>query len=217
MTRKILAILIMVLLIPSCSPTEIQDIEQATIEEITPEPTFTTAPTATQSPSPTFTPTSTPIPPELSEAARQTYLAMLFIQIDAELIKEAAVRTQSGELSGVDQFGALLAIAALMEGVDQSLPDISPPESLQEYWSEITEIHEQTKGIMRDWFNEEINSSDVVEEISPLLSSLEQQLSRVENSLADEFNFDVNEITQAREEILESVPEIFNSTPTPTQ
>ena len=216
MIRKLALITFMFGILTSCSPTEVEGTGDAVVDESRLTPTLISEPTSIPSPSPTIMPSSTPIPPEISEAAKQTYLAMLLIQVESQLVYEAAARTQSGELSGFDQFGALLAIAALIEGADQSIPGISPPESLNAYWMELIEVHNQTKSLLSKWFNEEIDSSDVVESISPVLDTADENLLSVELKLADEFNFDVNEITSEREKVLSSLPEIFEATPTPS-
>lgn len=189
-----------------------QNISPAPPHAITPSPTSSVTPTPPATPS--LAPS--PLPDDLSESIKQSYLAIFLIRVDAELVNEAADRTQSGDLTGFDQVGALLAIAAVMEGVDQSLPEITPPEPLQTYWEEARSVHEQTKEILGDWFNDELDSAEVLIRMESVLLTAEGIIENVEETLARDFGFDLEQLTEERQEILESLPEIFESTSTPS-
>lgn len=214
--KAAIAIVLCATFLYSCSPPTSQETPPQDIQVQTPLSTKTLEPSVTPNPSPSTSPTNTPVPPEISDAAKQSYLAMLMIQINSLLVAEAAERTQSGELSGVDQIGAVLAIAALIEGANQSIPEISPPDTLSKQWDKLVEVHEQTKEIMSSWFNDEIDSGDVLETIAPILFEADNILIEVEQLLSEEFNFDPDELTRERERILTTLSEIFESTPTPS-
>jgi len=172
---------------------------------------------------PTVPPEPTPEPPppsvavEITDEAKQTYLAMLLIQIDAEFLMEAAERTKSGDLEGFEQFGSLIVIAALIKGVDESLPEISPPPNLNTQWADALSVHEQAKSLLARWFNDEMNSSDVTSELGPLLMAIDASLLQAEEIIAAEYGLDPEELSSERDRILESLPEVFMPTPTPSQ
>ena len=179
------------------------------ITEAPPAPSHTPEP-----PPPSSTPS--PLPEEISEAIRQTYLAIFLIQIDAQLVEEAASRTQSGDLTGFEQVGALLAIAALIEGVDQSLAEIMPPESLTDHLGDARLVHGQTKSLLAEWFNDEIDSAEVSAGMGPILLDAERVIAGAEQTLAEVFGFDLDQLAEERQETLDSLPDIFESTPTPS-
>jgi PBP1b-binding outer membrane lipoprotein LpoB len=110
MSRKLACIAVLVFILVSCSPTVSTETISKSVETPKEIHSSTIEPTSIPSP-PSLMPASTPVPPEISEAAKQTYLAMLLIQINSRLVEEAASRTQAGELTGFDQLGVLLAIA----------------------------------------------------------------------------------------------------------
>ena len=92
------------------------------IDTVTP----TALPIATQSPTPTFTPTATVIPEALKEEILQAYKVLLFIQIDANLLNETMTRVQSSKSGGFNSLGALIATAASVQAVDESIADTFP-------------------------------------------------------------------------------------------
>ena len=108
---RLMMLLTAILILTACSannipavPTE-EDITQSAPTHITTATvtaTSTPLPTATFTATPTLTPTATQIPEALREEIIQTYKVLLFMEINANLLNEAATRVQSGELSGFD-------------------------------------------------------------------------------------------------------------------
>jgi hypothetical protein len=218
--------MVLIILVAACSSGQAMPTiprEAATVMELataTPIPTATatSTPTATFTPTVTPKPSSTSTPTALPEALKneilQAYKILLFIEVDTNMLSETASRVKSGEISGLDGFGTTLALAMLVEGVDQAIAETTPPEFLQKPWDRALEIHEQTKDILSRWFNDEIDSSIVLDEIEDPLGEIEKIMSGVEEELASRYGIDPDEMREFREDTIESMNEIFN-TPTP--
>ncbi len=183
------------------------------LSTFTPLPTSTSQPTNTATPVATVTPTA--IPDALKNSILQAYKLLILIQIDTNLLQETATRVNTGELSGFQSLGAVIALAALVNAVDQAIPEIQAPEQIKPQWDEAIVVHNQTKDILARWFNKDIDSSAVLDEVKPLITGIENTLSSVDNTLSKMYGFDPNELQKVRDDAIASVNEIWN-TPTPT-
>src|SRR3990172_5518773 len=146
--RLIIDISVVCSILTACSPSSsvmpstVSAIPSATLaltQAMTLTPSITPSPTLT--PIPTGTPTPTQIPEELRNQIIQSYGIVLFVQATLELLDETAQRVKSGELSGLDSFGALIVIAAFVNAIDEAIPEIDPPPPIDYYWEDILNIH----------------------------------------------------------------------------
>jgi hypothetical protein len=224
-TKKcVLTMLVLSLVLPSCAPDVSttptpQQEEEAEVPTVTPtselptiipEPTVTPSPTSTPSPIPT--PTS--LPEDVRESILQTYKVMLFVQFNTNLLNETAIKVNTGELAGFESFGALLAVASMVNAVEEAIEEFEPDEMLSDYWRKAEDVHDRTKELVSKWFNQEIYSDDVLEEIDDLLIDIENTLSQVDRDLAEAYGFEQAELKAVRDEMLASLEDIF-ATPTP--
>jgi hypothetical protein len=210
MTSKLTTILIIcVAILQSCSQSPFQGNAQKEGQALTSPSTKTIEPSRTPRPSPSPSPTNTAIPPEIIDAAKQSYLAMLSIQINAGLVDEVAERIQYGEFTGYDRYGAMLAVAALIEGAHRSAPQIAPPVSLSGPWDKMQDVHRQTKEIIRAWFNDEINTGEVRTGVAPIINEADNALLEAEQIMSNTFNFDPDTFMHERERILGALPTIL--------
>ena len=191
----------------SCSRLNLQGASQQENQAQTPLSTKILEPS--QTPLPSLTPTNTPVPPEIIDAAKQSYLAVLTIQINAQNMDDVARGIQSGEFVGYDRYFAMLAVMAGVEGVQRSLPEIMPPDPLLQPWGKAADIHEQTREIIRAWFNDEIGLGDVKQGIAPLIVEADEVFLKVEQIMLENFNFDPEALSHERERILDSLPSIL--------
>ena len=135
--KNIVISVLIVILLTACSSSPTVSIPTETSTPMPPtltaSPTFTPTPSATYTitPSPTSTATPTSLPEELRNALFQTYKVMLFTHLDVELLKQVASRVNKKELTGFDSFGALLAVATLINTVDEAIPQTQPPASIK--------------------------------------------------------------------------------------
>lgn len=183
------------------------------IPTLTPTATETPEPTSTSTPEPT--PTATPIPEEIKQAVLDAYKIMLFIQVDASMLDDVATKVKAGDLVGFESFGALIVLAALVNAVEEAIPQTTPPELIKPYWDQVLPIHAATKALIAQWYNKEIDSTIVLEEVAPILDQVEQIMSDLDHELATTYGFDAKELNQFREETIQSMNEIFG-TPTPS-
>jgi hypothetical protein len=179
----------------------------------TPQPTDTPTPTNTPSPTDTPTPTlaPTPLPDELADQILDTYEALVFIQTAAELLDEVASRVESGETEGFDKLRSLMVVAGLVGGVNDAVPQMTPPDTLAPAWNDAIAAHDALQEILRGWWEEEIDASQVVVDLEPILADIDAIVADAEEALADEYGFDPSFLTEQRQEILESVSEVFEN------
>ena len=218
------ALLFLLLFLTACSPATAVPLTPTptsspvpptatAIPTLTPTATATPEPTSTSTPEPTST--ATPIPAEIKQAVLDAYKIMLFIQIDANMLDDVATKVKSGDLAGFESFGALIVLAALVNAVEEAIPQTTPPELLKPYWDQVLPIHAATKELIAQWYNKEIDSTIVLEEVAPILNQVEQIMSDLDHELASTYGFNAEELNQSREEAIQSMNEIFG-TPTPS-
>lgn len=204
---------------PVVSPSTTPDL---VLTEILPTQTLphpmntpTPSPVPTQTPTPTAIPTATMV--SLSEEEQDqlltTYKAMLLVQINTSLLEETASQIQSGELSGFEAWGAGIVVAAMVSGAEEEFAGFQPSSLLSDQWQAAEGIHKQIANIVARWFEDEIDSSEVLDEMESLTKNLDTALSRAESILADRYGIDPNELRATRDEMKATIADVF-ATPT---
>ena len=152
----------------------------------------------------------------MREQILQTYGNMVLIQSELGLLHETAVKVRDGELEGFESFGALIAVASLVNAIDENLPQIGPVPPLTETWDEMLAIHESVKDVTARWFNKDIASPEVIEELTPLMADVEEIMSRAEARLTQVYGLPQKELEAWRCQAVEDLSSAFDATPTPT-
>lgn len=191
-------------------PSEVSTTEALILTD-TPASTVTPLPTDTLEPAPP----ATTLPDDLVKQIEQTYKALVLVQAAGEMLNETAIRIQAGELEGLESFGYLIAVGAIAKGVDESIAEMSPPDLLAAELEDAKAVNNEVRLVISRWLDKEIDSSQVVEEMEPLLVSIDDIVTKAEKILAEEFGRDPEELSEQRREAMESVSEIFDATPTP--
>jgi Tol biopolymer transport system component len=183
----------------------------------TPRPTSTSSPTAiaTKIPTETPIPTGTPIPTQLAEQLDVTFEMIFFIQVNAELVAEAASRVGAGELKSEEAFSILLVDTSLAKQLDRVIQGISIPDQLVEPWGEALEVHSNVKEILDRWFNGAITPEDVIAELESHRQSAGHATEAAQEVFATLLGLDAAEMTTAREDAIAAVIQQFLE-PTPT-
>lgn len=187
--------------------------------EITESPVITPTQVATHTPIPTATQTATPAPTStatlipLSEEdlgmLNQVYRILLYVQIDMRMLDEIALKVQEEELVGVETFGALMVLATVVNEVDNAILTAEPPDLIREEWDAAMQYQEETKQLIEDWVNEDLDSMGVRAATQEKLVEIDALMETVEMTLAEYYGFDQNELRLNRESVVESVNEIF--------
>lgn len=187
--------------------------------EITESPVITPTQVATHTPIPTATQTATPAPTStatlipLSEEdlgmLNQVYRILLYVQIDMRMLDEIALKVQEEELVGVETFGALMVLATVVNEVDNAILTAEPPDLIREEWDAAMQYQEETKQLIEDWVNEDLDSIGVRAATQEKLVEIDALMETVEMTLAEYYGFDQNELRLNRESVVESVNEIF--------
>lgn len=200
-------------------PTDTSQPTATSVPTDTPVPTDTVVPTDTPSPTPIPSPTptmaATALPEDLREQILETWRPLVVAQMNAEMLMEAAVKVQAGDLAGFESLGTLIVLAAFAEAVDESLPTVEPMPELQGSWNKMLTVHERTKETLSAWYNDEIDSAQVIEEVEPLVSDAESALTSAERVLANEYGLPTEELNAARQELLQEMRDVIAATATP--
>ncbi len=220
MKKKRTLSLLLILFITACTPGGNSQPPLAETPEVVTSPTMlaseTLIPTATVTftPAPTTTATLIPLSEEELAMLNQVYRILLFIQIDMRTLDEIAEKVQAQELVGIETVGALMVLATVVNEVDTAIQTATPPELIWDDWEAALQAHEDTKQLITDWVNEEIDSSGIRAEAEVKLGEIDKLMERVEMALAEHYGFDQEEMRLNRESVVESVNEIF-ATPEP--
>ncbi|MFC2064158.1 hypothetical protein ACFLXB_03570 [Chloroflexota bacterium] len=209
MNKTIICCAIFLLLFSSCTSTNPIPTNNS-LKNVT--LTNTLLPTSTFTPEPTIT--KTLIPENEKNALIQTYKIMLFIYMDINMLDQGAKEINSGELSGAESFGYIIGLATLVNAVDKEIPQIKPHDKLNTYWERSLSIHEITKDLISKWFNDEIDSAVVLDEVKPYLAQIENNMSDFEREIENIYGMDADDMKEYRDQAIIDFNSIF-SPPTP--
>lgn len=177
--------------------------------------TPTPIPTATWTPSPVATATSTPTTAELDKEHASLYLLFVLIQGNAEALHEVARARAAGEIDSFQAGMLRLVIIQLIDTADKAIVKTTPPKGLDHAWELAVATHEDTKAIIKQWFNQEIVSGQVAEELGPVLDRAEDAARSAEQWMVRAFDVTAVELRTMREDYLNDIREILSATPTP--
>lgn len=193
---------------PSDVPAATAEASQESEEAIEPanEPATTSDPT----------PIATSINPTNMEEVEQTYKALVMIQAVAEALGETASRVQNGELEGFESLGAIIAVGAMAKGIEDIMPEITTPDYLASELRAARSLNNDVRTILGRWMDQEIDSSEVLAELDPLLDEIDSTVTDAEEKLAREAGLDTEKLTETRREAMESVAQAFETAPAAT-
>ncbi len=192
--KNMALVLVVVLMVAGCRGAPAPD-TQATVDravqatltarapDSVPAPATAPAPTNTPAPSvePTIAPTATEPPASLTDSSKEealdTYKLLVAIQAEVNLLDETARRVASGELEGTDSFSSVMAVALIIQAVDEGIAEYAPPAIVKPSWEAAVSIHQTTRSLVTSWFNQEINADAVISEIASPLADIDAVLS----------------------------------------
>lgn len=154
--------------------------------------------------------------PTNMEEVEQTYKALVMIQAVAEALNETALRVQNGELEGFESLGAIIAVGAMAKGIEDIMPEISPPDYLASELRAARSLNNDVRTLLGRWMDQEIDSSEVLAELTPLLNEIDSTVTDAEEKLAREAGLNTENLTETRREAMESVAQAFEAAPAAT-
>jgi hypothetical protein len=209
-------IVLLIFLLTACSPISLMPTMTPTNTQVAPTATNTLTPAPTSTPTPTPTLTLIPISSDEKELIIQAYKVMLFIQIDSNMLDQTATKIKAGELTGLNSFVALITLAAMVNAVDEAIPQTKVPDIISPFWEQALPVQSATKDLVSRWVNKEIDSTVVLEEVAPLLEKIEKTMVNLDQELEFNYGFDAQEMKKARQDAIDSMNEIFaTATPQP--
>jgi hypothetical protein len=106
-------------------------------------------------------------------------------------------------------------MATIIGSVEELIPELDPPAELAAVWEDALEVHEATKDVLRRWFNEEIDSKVVLEEMESVLEDAEEAALDAGEAIEDAWEIAAEELSAMRDEVLQEFEELFSPTPAP--
>ena len=173
----------------------------------TPLPTDTPLPTATRTPAPTRTPTQEAVSPEVSEQLEAVHMSLFLIQVEAEIVTEAAVRTESGELDSAGLLGVLENLSTITQTVDQVAAGVQVPDEVAPAWEEALDAHAAIKDLLGQWLDDQIAPVDVITQMEPVRQAADEAMDVGWQSIARLLRVDAAGIEAAREDALAEIVE----------
>ncbi len=170
-------------------------------------PTDTPLSTSTRTPRPSLTPTEG-VSAELSEQLEAIHVGLFLVQVDAEVLTEAAIRAESGELASDDLVRVLAELDRYGSMVDQVAAAVVVPEDLAAAWDEASRAHGETQSILGRWRGEEAAPEDVIREMEPIRGMALHAMEAGEQAIAETLGIDAAEIEAARENALAEILEL---------
>jgi len=158
-------------------------------------------------------PTNTYIPLNEEEKNKllNDYKIILFIYLDANLLNETASRVNSGELSGFESLGSIIVLASMVNAVDSAINSTTAPLALDEYWKESLNIHNSTKSILSEWFNDEIDSEIVMKQAEPDFMKIVTIITNFEKEISERYGISATDLKKLREDAIIEFNKILES------
>jgi hypothetical protein len=179
-----------------------------------PPPTDTRPPAATRTPSSTRTPTEEAIPPEVAAELEAIHMGLFLIQVDAEVVAEAATRMVEGELDQAGLDGVFTNLQTYAQTVNQIAMGVHIPDEVSPAWEEALDAHSETMGVIGAWTADEIEAEDVLEQIEPIRASAAHAVQVGWEAIAGMVGVDPSEMERILETALaEIIPLAFEPPP----
>jgi len=162
------------------------------------------------------TATNAVLPQAVRDAVMQTYKIMVFAQAAAEMLDETANRLQEGKIDGFQAIGYLLGAGAVTKAVADAESEIEPVPALADAFADTLTQNAQVRDVVSQWFNKDITSKEVLEELPPIQWEYEQILADSEQALEDEYGLDAGEMGDVRRTAIADFVKLFEPTATAT-
>lgn len=183
-----------------------------------------TEPAATPAAADTSAPANTPLPAAsadplstaesgLAEAGQdpllRAYRALVGIQLNAALVAEAVRQVEAGRVDQNELPVAALAVGALTQAVDETLPATTPPLALASQWQAAVAHHEEVKSLGGQWLLGQMSLADISAALGPIQADLQRLLAEADAVLAAEYGVEVSELTAHRERLVAAIGRVF--------
>jgi hypothetical protein len=161
-------------------------------------------------------PGATPADPATSaglagaEDSLRAYRVMITMQVNAALAHETAHQAAIGRLAPDERPVAALALAGLMQTVDEAAPNVSPPAALAGPWQQASDAHEQVRAIAGRWLLGVATAAQAEAELAAVLEQLEQALLAADQAMADEYGLQAGMLSEYRQRIVAATARVYD-------
>jgi len=207
MKRSILVLTVVSLLLTACGS---QPAPTPTLVPRPPTRQPTATPRPTHTPAPTLTPVTAELSDELAELIEWTYGAGVFVLGEVQLVQQAAQRMLAEEFDELEVLAAQFGLLAVLESVSEAAEEIDPPAILESFWDDVVGLHHDAMDAFESWLGEETDAAQMLQDITPIVTQLEELVSDAEIALAAEYGFDGTELADVRQEALGALPDVFD-------
>jgi hypothetical protein len=203
-----------IVLIQGTSPL----VNAATATPLATEPANAPAATSTAVPADTPLPATSAGPLSTAEAGLagvtgdpllRTYRSLVGIQLNAALVAEAVRQVDAGRVDQSELPVAALAVGALTQSVDETLPTTIPPPALASQWQAAVAQHEAVKDLGGQWLLGQMSLAEISAALSPIQADLQRLLAEADAVVAAEYGVEVLELTSHRERLVAAIGGVF--------
>ena len=205
-------LLVIFVFVCSCSAEQ-----EATVEPPTPTTTMTNTPMPTMTATATITPTETPsgLSQAEEEQLMQTYKVLLMIEINTARLLETAQRANVGDVTWVEKLGPISDVAANVDTMIESLPDMDSTSVFAPYWQDALDIQTAIKEIITQWSNLQLTAEMVISEVNTYNEEISSIMNSLHQDLISSFGVTPEQIEQGRQQLIDEINNQFYETSPP--
>lgn len=172
-------------------------------------PTETTLPPASSTPTrePVKTPTSTPIPDQLAQELETIHMVMFLVQVDTELLSEAARRVDAEDLETDEALAIYTTVRAEYLPVFQNTTGMPIPDELLEPWNDARQVLVLVAATYDQWSAGQIDPEGVLSQMQIARQSAVDALDAVVAEIGRIVGFDTDaqEVRAANEAAIDTI------------
>ena len=181
--------------------------DSAQITEIFPVTETIVLPTAT----PTLEPTEIAYSEEDIATVLQNYKVFVFSNLTATLLKETAEGVQSEAIASDDGFAAALVVGALTKAADEAYDQSAQADIFVPHWEEMQAANKEINSLVLRWFDKEIDSTVVLEEVQPIVEAYAFILSVIEIQMQEQYAYSADELAALRQQTSDEMREALQN------
>lgn len=171
--------------------------------------TVTEAPPATATTTPATTSTTPSVEAATGDPLLRTYRSLVAIQMNAALVGETVAQVRAGRINSEEMPVAALALGALTQSVDETLPGVTPPLVLAAQWTRAVALHEAVKDLGARWLLGAVDVDEVDAALGPIREELERLLAEADATVGAEYGVSAAELTEHRVRLVAAVGGVF--------
>ncbi|KAA3646217.1 MAG: hypothetical protein DWQ07_08315 [Chloroflexi bacterium] len=143
----------------------------------------------------------------------QNYKVFVFSNLSATLLKETAEGVQSEAISSADGFAVALLVGALTKAADEAYDQSAQADIFVPHWEEMQVANKKINDLVLRWFDKEIDSTEVLDEVQSILETYAFILSVVEIQMQEQYGYTSDQLAALRQQTSDEMGEALQNQP----